>query len=74
MVTERRPAEHQLQDLHLKLKPKNRRGITKKDPIGKPHQISITEGWVRKVQFGGNLLLPRYNSKRGSKKATLCLA
>jgi hypothetical protein len=58
-------AEHQLYDLHQKLQPENRKEITKKHPPGKPHQISNTEGWVRKVQFGGSVLLPRYKVTEG---------
>ncbi|RLD54822.1 MAG: hypothetical protein DRI97_10705 [Bacteroidetes bacterium] len=52
---------HQLHVLHQKLQPVNRKGITKKHPSGKPHQISNAEGWGRNVQFGGSVLLPRYN-------------
>jgi len=53
---------HQLHVLHQKLQPVNRKGITKKHPSGKPHQISNAEGWVRNVQFGGSVLLPRYKA------------
>ena len=48
--------------LHKKLQPENRKEITKKHPSGIPRQFSNTEGWVRKVQFGGSVLLPRYNN------------